>query len=410
MSGGRYQCASGCAAPTPDACGTTCANLQTDIQNCGKCGTVCTLTNAQPKCEGGACKVAACRPGYGDCNGVPGDGCETNVLGSDRNHCGACSFACPGTQQCANGTCMGDCVPNSKRCSPAGGAIQTCNGQGAWVDSMTCPLGCDSTSKTCISCVPRTEDCSNGQDDDCDGKIDCADPDCGNGKSCGTDKVCNNDACVGCKAGLACPGDLCKITDCSTGTQQCMGTSSTNGTSCGATTCNVGVKKVYKCSAGTCAETRTNCDGNCNASATDCQPCGSQNQECCQGKCNGGLGCLDSLCKPCGQTNQPCCPVNSCANTTTLVCSWNDGYIRNGMPVHDSKATCMHCGAMYEVCCPGYNCNAGLTCSENAGVYCVPIGQCGAKDDPCCITPNGHTCQAGLTCDNAQFSPYCRGP
>lgn len=402
-SGAGYQCASGCGGSTPDTCGTTCANLQADLQNCGKCGTICALANAQSKCEAGVCKVAACRPGYGDCTAA--DGCETNLMGSDRNNCGGCGFACPGAQQCANGTCTGDCVPSTTRCSPAGDAVQTCTGQGAWMTSASCPLGCDTATRACITCLPQAENCSNGKDDDCDGKADCADPGCTNGTTCGTDKVCNNGGCSTCKAGIACPSDVCKITECSSGTQQCTATSSTNGTTCGNTTCNVGVKKVYKCGGGACAETRTNCDGNCNAGGTDCQPCGAQNQECCQGKCNSGLGCLNSVCKPCGQNLQPCCPTNSCASSN-MVCAGADGYIRNGMPVHDPNALCGHCGAQAEVCCPGYACNSGLFCAENAGVYCsLSCGQ--NPGSSCCIGPSGRSCRVGLTCDNVMYTPYC---
>ena len=301
-----------------------------------------------------------------------------------------------------NGACAGECTPTVKRCSPSGSAVQTCNTLGLWVDTSSCPLGCDSAARACITCVPKTEDCTNGQDDDCDGKIDCADSSCSNGTTCGTDKVCNNGACQGCKTGVACPSDVCKVTECSTGVQQCVASSSTNGAKCSATTCNVGVKKTYACSGGSCAETRTACDGACNSQGTDCQPCGGQGEECCQGKCNSGLGCLDSVCKPCGLSSQPCCPVNSC--NQGLVCTDDDGYIRNGMPIHDPKARCVTCGS--GVCCPGYACNPGLSCGENFGVYCY--ASCGQNPgDICCISPSGRSCRLGLSCDNVQFAPHC---
>ncbi|MCC6766895.1 MAG: hypothetical protein IT293_19740 [Deltaproteobacteria bacterium] len=42
---------------------------------------------------------------FGDCNGIPVDGCEVNTL-SDNNNCGACASVCPNPLNCVNAMCQ----------------------------------------------------------------------------------------------------------------------------------------------------------------------------------------------------------------------------------------------------------------------------------------------------------------
>src|ERR1700733_736138 len=56
-------------------CGGTCANVQTDNQNCGACGTVC---QSGQSCQSGQC---ACSSGM-----LCGSSCVT----SDAKNCGSC--------------------------------------------------------------------------------------------------------------------------------------------------------------------------------------------------------------------------------------------------------------------------------------------------------------------------------
>jgi hypothetical protein len=74
-------------------CGGQCTDTRSDPNNCGACGMVCATANANSSCVGGQCKVGTCKPGWGDCNGNPIDGCETNQH-SDANNCTACGKAC----------------------------------------------------------------------------------------------------------------------------------------------------------------------------------------------------------------------------------------------------------------------------------------------------------------------------
>lgn len=49
---GNETCVAACAAPTPDVCGSSCTDLQSDPRHCGACGTACDSYQA---CERGRC-------------------------------------------------------------------------------------------------------------------------------------------------------------------------------------------------------------------------------------------------------------------------------------------------------------------------------------------------------------------
>lgn len=103
---------------------TGCANLLTDVENCGACSHKCkdpytTGPHRIHTCNQGLCE-SECQPGWGDCNGIPGDGCETNLT-VDPAHCGACGTSCDldAGQPCIDGRCLteaceGDAGPVTK--------------------------------------------------------------------------------------------------------------------------------------------------------------------------------------------------------------------------------------------------------------------------------------------------------
>ncbi|HET7546027.1 MAG TPA: hypothetical protein VFK05_39430 [Polyangiaceae bacterium] len=128
------KCTSTCSGTKSTNCDGTCVDLTTDPENCGACGKSCTSPNATATCANSSCGKPACKPGYGDCTSGPG--CETPL--NTASDCGACAQKCgqPGdVASCATGTCS-------------------------------------------IACTSHPEDCFNGKDDDCDGKVDCQDSDC----------------------------------------------------------------------------------------------------------------------------------------------------------------------------------------------------------------------------------------
>jgi len=90
-----------CDGEASNGCETSTA---VDVNNCGLCGHVCKLPHATAGCNG-ACVVAACEPGFGDCDGVPANGCETGLLADNKN-CGACGSVCNYPMACRSGACL----------------------------------------------------------------------------------------------------------------------------------------------------------------------------------------------------------------------------------------------------------------------------------------------------------------
>jgi hypothetical protein len=90
-----------CNRAIGDGCET---DVQTDVKHCGACGTECgSAGTKQARCSEGKCQLS-CAPGFGDCDGQPANGCETN-LQENSDHCGRCSFGCNGVS-CGEGVCV----------------------------------------------------------------------------------------------------------------------------------------------------------------------------------------------------------------------------------------------------------------------------------------------------------------
>lgn len=99
--GASQVCASGRCVDRPSCDGGVSGS---DPLNCGGCGVVCpTRPNTTPACAMGVCSLS-CAPGFGNCNGMMADGCETPTL-TDTN-CGACGMACAAGLTCVAGACV----------------------------------------------------------------------------------------------------------------------------------------------------------------------------------------------------------------------------------------------------------------------------------------------------------------
>ncbi len=92
-----------------------CADLVSDVKNCGACGYACPTTkapNVTATCDQGVC-ATKCIPGFADCDGNPSNGCEVNLM-IDGSNCGACGQWCSAGegQPCVEGRClMKECAP-----------------------------------------------------------------------------------------------------------------------------------------------------------------------------------------------------------------------------------------------------------------------------------------------------------
>jgi hypothetical protein len=56
------------------------SDLTNNPSSCGSCGTICAFPNATAGCSGGQCTVAACTPGFQNCDGIPQNGCESLTM------------------------------------------------------------------------------------------------------------------------------------------------------------------------------------------------------------------------------------------------------------------------------------------------------------------------------------------
>jgi hypothetical protein len=105
------------------------------------------------------------------------------VLGTSQAHCGECGNACGENQACVGGECQ--CQP--KTCTTLGVECGTPDdGCGNALDCGGCANGATcNASRVCECPGGRVETaCGDGQDNDCDGAVDCADADCAGGAAC----------------------------------------------------------------------------------------------------------------------------------------------------------------------------------------------------------------------------------
>jgi hypothetical protein len=91
--------------PSQIYCAPSCTNTQIDVNNCGSCGHACgSAPHATLNCNGGTCQIASCDPGWKDCDGIVGNGCEANT--TSPPYCnGSCTICAPGSK-CCNGSCV----------------------------------------------------------------------------------------------------------------------------------------------------------------------------------------------------------------------------------------------------------------------------------------------------------------
>jgi len=143
--------------------GTTDEGFDTtkDVNNCGGCGKRCLFPFAKSTCEASACKLTECLSGFYDINKDPKDGCEYPCLVSNGG-----KEACDGQDNDCNGMIDDGLTAPPSPCSKiegvCAGAAQTCMGIKGWV----CDYGAD---------FQEVEDVSkgcDGKDNDCDGKTD----------------------------------------------------------------------------------------------------------------------------------------------------------------------------------------------------------------------------------------------
>lgn len=86
-------------------------NLQSDVNNCGAVGAVCSFNNGYGTCSAGVCTFTSCLTGFS----LSGNSCNAVDTRSDVNNCGSVGNKCQssylngGVGQCIGGLCFAAC-------------------------------------------------------------------------------------------------------------------------------------------------------------------------------------------------------------------------------------------------------------------------------------------------------------
>ncbi len=204
--GGDALCDDGNPCNGVETCGGV-AGCQPGTPPCDD-GDPCT-TDLCDQQTGGCSHVAI--PGCTPCTGVAqcddGDGCTTDSCSGGRCvhtaivpciHC-TDATSCADANPCTDDVCSAESVclnPVRPGCVLCSSSTQCDDGRACTQDVCAGGVCIHNDIPGCTECVPAPEVCGNGIDDDCDGLVDCADPDCAAAPACIPAPVERCDNCV----------------------------------------------------------------------------------------------------------------------------------------------------------------------------------------------------------------------
>jgi len=355
-----------------DASGA-CMSLLDDVNNCGRCGNVCSGTT--PRCAGAQCTGQTCEALRADCDGS--DGCEQAL--TTREHCGGCGRRCEdaphATMTCETGACaiarcddgFADCDKEPRNgCEVDLSTTNDCGGCGNVCAFAHSGARCNAGSCERASCDPGYGDCNADNRDGCETSLLLPD-------NCG---ACGNT----CRALPNVVGSTCEASGCVVQCQQGRG----NCDGDNANGCEASLTAADSC--GSCG---LDCTALPNTITAECRDGGCRGIECTPGfaDCNGiaADGCeraLNTL-SDCGACDKPCAMAHAagdCSDQTCRTGMCDEGFAdcdtdpQNGCETALNDAA--HCGTCNNAC-------AGETSCVNGACGCNNDEQCGPGQGCC---------------------------
>ncbi len=358
-----------------------CEAALDSLDNCGRCGIRCEIPDGEASCAGGICTAAQCNPGYADCDGRTGNGCEVSL--HSLADCGMCGAICDpphASESCDTGTCeivdcdggWGDCNPDPG-CETQLGTLANCSACGDACTDLPniVSAGCSSLTCTISECAGGWGDCNDdpgcetplGTPQNC---LQCGDvcPDLPNASEVCDLGVCGLGDCEpdwgNCNADPGCETPLDTVTDCGGCQEQglphdCALLPNAMNFSCPDGSC------AYDCDEG-----YLDCDPD---PAYGCETTADTSSDC------GGCGNLDSQydCHALPGVDQVACSEGAC-----IVNSCDPG--REDCNDTDSDGcetelgTVQDCSDCDDTCSAPPQATAG--CNGSLGSYQCGIGQC----------------------------------
>jgi hypothetical protein len=435
--GGSCRCGAGMD------CAGACVDTSNNVAHCGACGRSCSFSQASATCVAGACRLDRCAPGWGNCDGNDGNGCEQDL--SSASHCGRCGNGCSGaTPVCSGGECASGCGGGEVRCGATCATLNT--------DRNHCGA-CNRACRADQNCVGGTCQCAAGTD--CSGV--CVDTNT-SAAHCG---ACNR-ACAPANATGSCVGGACRIVACDSTWDNCNGNvtdgcearldTTSNCRACG-NACVAGPMQSAGCGMSSCSFACTSASfQNCNGSNADgceanvdsdpdrCGACGNvcptranATRRCtarsCGFTCNTNFADCDAMAANGCETDLRSDPMNCGACGTTCggagicsgrACACPAGLTLCGGNCVDLNIASTHCGACGVACvanagCCGGTCvpGIGLPCAHNCTTESVRVcGPMGTGEGIC--PPGGPlfsppSSVAGVQCENSSGWGFCGG-
>ncbi len=392
---------SACSPQAPNLCegangGTFCTDVSRDAANCGGCNLRCPTGNF---CNGGMCTTmspppaasAACPPyNPNGCAGPNGVNYCVNVL-SDPANCGRCGNLCPNNSVCSAGTCTATAPVDAGSTPIDAGALSCPAGAPAMCHAATGETFCSDPMTDTANCGSCFRPCPYGAR--CQGGV-CT----GGTPNCGpaTPNTCSDAA-----RGTFCTNYLNDPANCGGCSKQCpvgavcdMGTCSMMTSTPPPTYCPPGSPNA--CQSATTAATL------CTNLLTDPGNCGR-----CGAPCAPGVACLNGVCG--GGNSMPCPPA------LPYKC---DSAAGGAYYCTDGMTDAANCGGCFHPCPAGNRCQMGV-CAPTGTSSCPPSspgvcqrpdgsshcadfandpGNCGGCDKFC---PGGFVCRDGRCLDGA---------